>query len=110
MSARSIRVNALLPGWVDSDMWRSKFFLHPLPASTFIYGRLCRHYSQKALLIYNSLSPLDLKPELQQAYLKDTPLNRVADPAEVADAAVFLAANEFANNCVLNLDGGLSAA
>lgn len=51
-----------------------------------------------------------LKPELQQAYLKDTPLGRVADPAEVADAAMFLAANQFANNCVLNLDGGLSAA
>ena len=80
------------------------------PSSTFIYRRLCRHYSQNALLIYNSFSPVDLKPELQQAYLKDTPLNRVADPAEVADAAVFLAANEFANNCVLNLDGGLSAA
>ncbi|KAF5128127.1 3-oxoacyl-[acyl-carrier-protein] reductase FabG [Metarhizium anisopliae] len=53
---------------------------------------------------------VDLKPELQQAYLKDTPLNRVAHPAEVADAAVFLASNGFANNCVLNLDGGLSAA
>lgn len=56
------------------------------------------------------ISSLDLKPELQQAYLKDTPLNRVADPAEVADAALFLASNGFANNCILNLDGGLSAA
>ncbi|TQV95042.1 3-ketoacyl-(acyl-carrier-protein) reductase [Cordyceps javanica] len=74
LAPRSIRVNALLPGWVDSDMWQN------------------------------------LKPELQQAYLKDTPLGRVADPAEVADAAVFLAANQFANNCILNLDGGLSAA
>ncbi|PNY26126.1 3-oxoacyl-[acyl-carrier-protein] reductase FabG [Tolypocladium capitatum] len=74
MAARSIRVNALLPGWVESPMWDQ------------------------------------LKPELKEAYLKDTPLNRVADPAEVADAAVFLASNGFANNCVLNLDGGLSAA
>ncbi|KAJ6789103.1 hypothetical protein PWT90_00405 [Aphanocladium album] len=74
LAPRSIRVNALLPGWVDSDMWQN------------------------------------LKPELQQAFLKDTPLGRVADPAEVADAALFLAANQFANNCVLNLDGGLSAA
>ncbi|KEY64504.1 hypothetical protein S7711_07251 [Stachybotrys chartarum IBT 7711] len=70
MSPRSIRVNALLPGWVDSPMWN----------------------------------------HLKQKYLDDTPLRRVADPAEVADAAVFLAANGFANNCVLNLDGGLSAA
>ncbi|KAH0599561.1 hypothetical protein MHUMG1_02349 [Metarhizium humberi] len=81
MAARSIRVNALLPGWVQSSMWD-----------------------------LNDASLLDLKPELQQAYLKDTPLNRVAHPAEVADAAVFLASNGFANNCVLNLDGGLSAA
>ncbi|KIE02656.1 Carbonyl reductase 4, partial [Metarhizium majus ARSEF 297] len=81
MAARSIRVNALLPGWVQSSMWDP-----------------------------NDASLLDLKPELQQAYLKDTPLNRVAHPAEVADAAVFLASNAFANNCVLNLDGGLSAA
>ncbi|GJN74476.1 3-ketoacyl-(acyl-carrier-protein) reductase [Purpureocillium lilacinum] len=74
MAARSIRVNALLPGWVKSPMWDH------------------------------------LKPDLKEAYLRDTPLNRVADPAEVADAAIFLASNGFANNCVLNLDGGLSAA
>jgi NAD(P)-dependent dehydrogenase (short-subunit alcohol dehydrogenase family) len=29
---------------------------------------------------------------------------------EVADAAAFLAKNPYANNCVLNIDGGLSAA
>jgi NAD(P)-dependent dehydrogenase (short-subunit alcohol dehydrogenase family) len=34
----------------------------------------------------------------------------VGAPEEVAEAAVFLASNAFANNCVLNLDGGLSAA
>ncbi|RAL15740.1 SDR family NAD(P)-dependent oxidoreductase [Aspergillus homomorphus CBS 101889] len=37
------------------------------------------------------------------------PLGRFGLPREVADAAVFLALNEYANNCVLNLDGGLSA-
>ncbi|KAL2011027.1 hypothetical protein VTN00DRAFT_3745 [Thermoascus crustaceus] len=42
--------------------------------------------------------------------LKETiPLRRLGDPQEIADAAVFLAQNEYANNCVLNLDGGLSA-
>jgi 3-oxoacyl-[acyl-carrier protein] reductase len=59
------------------------------------------------MLMYNP--PLDLKPEIQQQYLKDCPLRRVGQPDEVADAAVFLATNRFANNCVLNLDGGLSA-
>ncbi|KAK7425257.1 hypothetical protein QQZ08_008277 [Neonectria magnoliae] len=74
LGPRSIRVNALLPGWVASPMWDH------------------------------------LKPELKAAFLKDTPLNRVGAPEEVAEAAVFLASNAFANNCVLNLDGGLSAA
>ncbi|KAH8425012.1 SDR family NAD(P)-dependent oxidoreductase [Aspergillus melleus] len=37
------------------------------------------------------------------------PLRRFGQPHEIADAAVFLARNEYANNCVLNLDGGLSA-
>jgi NAD(P)-dependent dehydrogenase (short-subunit alcohol dehydrogenase family) len=42
--------------------------------------------------------------------LKDSvPLRRFGTPHEVADAAVFLAQNEYANNSVLNLDGGLSA-
>lgn len=42
--------------------------------------------------------------------LKETiPLRRFGQPHEIADAAVFLARNEYANNCVLNLDGGLSA-
>ncbi|EFX06582.1 3-oxoacyl-acyl carrier protein reductase [Grosmannia clavigera kw1407] len=38
------------------------------------------------------------------------PMGRFGTPDEVADAAIFLAKNSYANNCVLNLDGGLSAA
>ncbi|KAJ5674461.1 uncharacterized protein N7477_004395 [Penicillium maclennaniae] len=37
------------------------------------------------------------------------PLHRFGKATEVADAAVFLATNEYANNCILNLDGGLGA-
>ena len=37
------------------------------------------------------------------------PLKRFGTPDEVADAAAFLAKNAYANNCILNLDGGLSA-
>ncbi|KAL4863978.1 hypothetical protein BDV12DRAFT_189259 [Aspergillus spectabilis] len=40
---------------------------------------------------------------------EEIPLGRFGQPHEVADAAVFLAQNEYANNCVVNLDGGLSA-
>lgn len=41
--------------------------------------------------------------------LEAIPLDRFGTPEEVADAAVFLASNEYANNCILNIDGGLSA-
>ncbi|GKZ35296.1 reductase [Aspergillus brasiliensis] len=48
--------------------------------------------------------------EGETARLKESiPVRRFGRPDEVADAAVFLAQNEYANNCVLNLDGGLSA-
>ncbi len=43
------------------------------------------------------------------ALLQKIPLGRFGDPSEIAEAASFLALNEYANNCVLNLDGGLSA-
>jgi NAD(P)-dependent dehydrogenase (short-subunit alcohol dehydrogenase family) len=33
----------------------------------------------------------------------------MGEPDEVADAALFLALNKYANNCALTLDGGLSA-
>ncbi|PWY68445.1 3-oxoacyl-acyl carrier protein reductase [Aspergillus heteromorphus CBS 117.55] len=48
--------------------------------------------------------------EGETARLRETiPIRRFGRADEVADAAVFLAQNEYANNCVLNLDGGLSA-
>lgn len=48
--------------------------------------------------------------EAETARLKESiPIRRFGTPQEIADAAVFLALNEYANNCVLNLDGGLSA-
>jgi len=47
--------------------------------------------------------------EAKEAALSRIPLKRFGNVDEVAAAAVFLAANDYANNCVLNLDGGLSA-
>jgi NAD(P)-dependent dehydrogenase (short-subunit alcohol dehydrogenase family) len=38
------------------------------------------------------------------------PLGRFGLPSEVANAVMFLALNNYAHNCELNLDGGLSAA
>jgi len=48
---------------------------------------------------------LDLPESLQSKI----PLGRFGTADEVADAAAFLARNPYANNCILNLDGGLSA-
>ena len=50
-----------------------------------------------------------MTPEARAQALKQIPQRRFGTVDEVADAAVFLAANQYANNCVLNLDGGLSA-
>lgn len=47
--------------------------------------------------------------EARDKALQSIPLGRFGDAAEVADAALFLAMNKYATNCVLNLDGGLSA-
>lgn len=50
-----------------------------------------------------------MTPEARSEALDAIPLKRFGETSEIADAAVFLAMNKYANNCVLNLDGGLSA-
>jgi NAD(P)-dependent dehydrogenase (short-subunit alcohol dehydrogenase family) len=50
-----------------------------------------------------------MTPEARSQALDAIPLKRFGHASEIAEAAVFLAANKYANNCVLNLDGGLSA-
>ena len=47
--------------------------------------------------------------EARSRIAESIPLRKFGSPEEVADAALFLAANRYAHNCVLNLDGGLSA-
>ena len=41
--------------------------------------------------------------------LERIPLKRFGTVEEIAEAAVFLVTNQYANNCVINLDGGMSA-
>ena len=50
-----------------------------------------------------------MTPAARQNALERIPLKRFATASEVAEATVFLAANAYANNSILNLDGGLSA-
>ncbi|KAJ5842002.1 hypothetical protein N7534_011832 [Penicillium rubens] len=79
-----IRSNAIVPGYIETPMVAD-------------------------LSVRWLISVVDFTPG-ETSRLKDLiPLHRFGDPREIADAAVFLAQNEYANNCVLNLDGGLSA-
>lgn len=50
-----------------------------------------------------------LSEEARKSIRSKIPLGRFGTPDEIADAAVFLVANQYAHNCVVNLDGGLSA-
>ncbi|KAH8684657.1 hypothetical protein BGZ60DRAFT_170351 [Tricladium varicosporioides] len=50
-----------------------------------------------------------MTPEARSAALNAIPLKSFGNPHDIADAAVFLAVNNYTNNCVLNIDGGLSA-
>jgi len=50
-----------------------------------------------------------MTPQARSEALNAIPLKRFGLSSEIADAAVFLATNKYANNCVVNLDGGLSA-
>jgi len=59
--------------------------------------------------IYSNVQSVAMTPEARSEALNSIPLKRFGQPAEIADAAIFLATNKYANNCVLNLDGGLSA-
>jgi len=68
-----IRVNAIVPGYIETDMTDAMSTTASTSATQAI------------------------------------PLRRFGKPSEIAEAALFLATNEYANNCVLNLDGGLSA-
>lgn len=44
---------------------------------------------------------------LSQETLRKIAVKRLGRPDEVADAVAFLIKNKYANNCELNLDGGL---
>ncbi|PBP25692.1 hypothetical protein BUE80_DR003396 [Diplocarpon rosae] len=73
LGEKRVRVNVILPGYIETDMTEA------------------------------------MTPEARSNALNSIPLGRFGQAAEIADAAVFLATNKYASNCVLNLDGGLSA-
>jgi NAD(P)-dependent dehydrogenase (short-subunit alcohol dehydrogenase family) len=111
-----IRVNALLTGYIEHVRVPGQF---KLPSTRMITSN-----SPQYVLLSYSLPPVETRAfynsrkhllrcrhaGLRQKNLdKMIPMGRLGTADEVADAALFLATNEYANNCVLNLDGGLSA-
>jgi 3-oxoacyl-[acyl-carrier protein] reductase len=46
-----------------------------------------------------------MKPEMVERALQAVPLKRMADPAEIAHAAVFIAENDFFSGRVIEVDG-----
>ncbi|KUJ23128.1 NAD(P)-binding protein [Mollisia scopiformis] len=73
LGEKNVRVNVIVPGYVETDMTEG------------------------------------MSSDARSEAINAIPLKRFGQPSEIAHAAVFLAANTYANNCVLNLDGGLSA-
>lgn len=66
--------------------------------------------SRKLKMLASSSTKLHLLTILDvRSKAAQVPLKRFGTPEEVAEAVWFLATNRYANNCVLNLDGGLSA-
>lgn len=47
-----------------------------------------------------------MKPEMLEKLIAPVPLKRLAEPAEIADAAAFVIANEFFTGRCLDIDGG----
>ncbi|KAJ2986993.1 hypothetical protein NUW58_g4755 [Xylaria curta] len=81
----NIRANAIQPGYIQTDMTRGAVFPRPF-----------------------SLVPL-LPMDKDGGLAALIPIGRLGTVEEVAEAALFLANNSYAHNCVLNIDGGLSA-
>lgn len=93
-----VRSNAIVPGYIDTPMIAGEFVC--------FYGDT---WWQSIEQRTNHTYIIGFSENESTKLMENIPLGRFGNPHEIADAAVFLAQNEYANNCVLNLDGGLSA-
>jgi len=70
---RNIRINAVLPGPIDSHMARETF----------------------------------QDPRMRRAFEREVPLGRIAQPADIADAVLWLAGSAYATGLDLHVNGGM---
>lgn len=110
MGRFGIRANVLLPGYIQTDMTKgdissSQMFSFPPVPSELLPLTHYAALQDTRLLIYKARPGMDKHDELSALI----PIGRLGLAEEVADAALFLAQNTYAHNCVLNIDGGLSA-
>jgi NAD(P)-dependent dehydrogenase (short-subunit alcohol dehydrogenase family) len=54
------------------------------------------------------IAPLIASDELLQVFMKETPLKRIADPVEIADAALWLSSSPSITGTTVVIDGGVS--
>ncbi|HEX7115062.1 MAG TPA: SDR family oxidoreductase [Steroidobacter sp.] len=79
-------------------------------AMTVVWAKELARYGIRAAAIapgFTRTAILDsMKPELVERALAHVPLKRMADPEEIAHAAIFIAENDFFTGRVLEVDGG----
>jgi NAD(P)-dependent dehydrogenase (short-subunit alcohol dehydrogenase family) len=101
-----VRVNAVVPGYVETDMTKG----WSLSLYTFFFRESLFYQTMAMGWEGERERQADVFPDLNTAALQDKiPLKRFGRPEEIAQAALFLAQNQYAHNCVINVDGGLSA-
>ena len=80
-------------------------------AMTVVWARELARYNIRAAAIapgFTKTEILDaMKPEMIERQVNAVPLRRMAEPAEMAHAALFIAENDYFTGRVLDLDGGL---
>jgi 3-oxoacyl-[acyl-carrier protein] reductase len=78
-------------------------------AMTVVWAKELARYGIRAGAIapgFTRTEILDaMKPEMVERALQAVPLKRMADPAEIAQAAVFIAENDFFSGRVIEVDG-----
>lgn len=79
-------------------------------AMTVVWAKELARYGIRAGAIapgFTRTEILDsMKPEMLERTLNSVPLHRMADPSEMAHAAIFIAENDFFSGRVIEVDGG----